>query len=310
MGYPEGVKGYKLYDPVSRKFLRSRDVIFLEKKFHDFDIQTSSNFDDRAEDDIPIMIEETPEDGNENQDEIANQRVAENAEGNQQANDQPVGATFEETFMNEVHNVGERRMRRPPNRFDEECYLANDITADINEPINMDEAFSGEHSTEWKQATDSEYNSLIENETWELVSLPEGKNIVGSKWVFKVKRDENGCVTRSTTEAEYVALSHATQEIVWLRRLLNNIGEKQDQPSIMNEDNQGAIELSKNPRFHNRTKHIDVAYHFVREKVGDKSINVNYCSTDKMLADVMTKSLPRQTFQKFRDMLNVKEILV
>jgi hypothetical protein len=196
MGYPEGVKGYKLYDPVSRKFLRSRDVIFLEKKFHDFDIQTSSNFDDRAEDDIPIMIEETPVDGNENQDEIANQRVAENAEGNQQANDQPVGATFEETFMNEVHNVGERRMRRPPNRFDEECYLANDITADINEPINMDEAFSGEHSTEWKQATDSEYNSLIENETWELVSLPEGKNVVGRKWVFKVKRDENGCVQR------------------------------------------------------------------------------------------------------------------
>ena len=77
----------------------------------------------------------------------------------------------------------------------------------------------------------------------------------------------------------------------------------------MNEDNQGAIELSKNPRFHNRTKHIDVAYHFIREKVNDKSIDVKYCSTDQMLADVMTKSLPRQTFQKFRDMLNVKEIL-
>ncbi|CAB3992364.1 Hypothetical predicted protein [Paramuricea clavata] len=135
------------------------------------------------------------------------------------------------------------------------------------------------------------------------------QNINGSTVSWCSKRQP--CVTRSTTEAEYVALSHATQEIVWLRRLLNDIGEKQDQPSIMNEDNQGAIELvSNNPRFHNRTKHIDVAYHFVREKVGDKSINVNYCSTDKMLADVMRKSLPRQTFQKFRDMLNVKEILV
>ncbi|CAB4030416.1 Retrovirus-related Pol poly from transposon TNT 1-94 [Paramuricea clavata] len=126
MGYPEGVKGYKLYDPVSRKFLGSRDVIFLEKKFHDFDVQTSSNFDDRTDDDILIMIEETPVDANQNQDEIANHRVAENAEGNQQANDQRVGATFEETFMNKVRNVGERRMRRPPKRFDEECYLAND----------------------------------------------------------------------------------------------------------------------------------------------------------------------------------------
>ena len=116
------------------------------------------------------------------------------------------------------------------------------------------------------------------------------------------------CVTRSSTEVEYVALSHATQELMWLRRLLNDIGEKQDQPSIMNEDNQGVIELSKNPRFHKHTKHIDVAYHFVQEKVNDKSINVKYCSTDQMLADIMTKSLPRQTFQKFRNMLNVKEI--
>ena len=91
------------------------------------------------------------------------------------------------------------------------------------------------------------------------------------------------CITRSSTEAEYVALSHATQEIVWLRRLLNDIGEKQDQPSNINEDNQGAIKLAKNPRFHKRTKHIDVAYHFVREKVNDKSINVKYCSTDKFV---------------------------
>ena len=55
-------------------------------------------------------------------------------------------------------------------------------------------------------------------------------------------------MTRSSTEAEYVALSLATQEVVWLRRLLNDIGETQDQPSIMNEDNQGAIELSKIPQ--------------------------------------------------------------
>ena len=142
------------------------------------------------------MIEEIPADGNQDQDEIANQRVAHDDEENHQADDQRVGATFEERFMEEVRNVGERRIRRPPNRFDEECYLANDITADINEPVNIDEAFSGEHSTEWKQATDSEFNSLIENETWELVPLPKDKNIVGSKWVFKVKRDENGCIQR------------------------------------------------------------------------------------------------------------------
>ena len=640
VGYPEGVKGFKLYDPVTHKFIRSRDVIFLEKSFHDFDVNNSSNSDDRANDDFPIVIGKIPLNGSQDQDEPNDQRVANNVDGNQQDGVQQVGETFEETFMNEVRNIGERRARRPPNRFDDECYLANDITADINEPINIDEAFSGEHSKEWKQATDSEFKSLIENDTWELVPMPEGKNIVGNKWVFKVKRDENGdvqrykarlvaqgysqtegvdynevyspvvrnttirsllalsnaknwevhqmdvrtaflqgnleeevymrqpdgyvneeypdyvcklkksiyglkqsarcwntaidtflkssgykqmksdsclymksirdrkngvikfvillihvddillfandtsmlneekkligskfkiddmgevkyilgmlikrnrergkmtisqpkylegilkrfgmeqckpvstplepgkhfqelpddenptnineyqkligcltyvatatrpdlasavgilskymsrpsdehwkgakrvlryikgtinyglvfdgrstrcsligyldadwandvdtrrstsgyvfqingstvswsskrqsCVTRSSTEAEYVALSHATQEVVWLRRLLNDIGEKQDQPSVMNEDNQGAIELSKNPRFHNRTKHIDVAYHFTREKVNDKSIDVKYCSTDQMLAvyqDKLFKSL-------------------
>ena len=88
------------------------------------------------------------------------------------------------------------------------------------------------------------------------------------------------CATRSSTEGEYVALSHATQEVVWLRRLLNDIGEKHDQPSVMNGDNQGAIELSMNPRFHNRTKHIDVAYHSIREKVNDKSINEKYVRSD------------------------------
>ena len=115
-------------------------------------------------------------------------------------------------------------------------------------------------------------------------------------------------VSRSTTEAEYIALSLASQEIVWLRRLLSNIGTQQDEPSIVFEDNQGAIELTKNPKFHNRTKHVDIAFHFVREQVNRDVMSVVYCSTDNMLADIMTKALPRKTFENFRDMLGVKKI--
>ena len=74
-------------------------------------------------------------------------------------------------------------------------------------------------------------------------------------------------VARSSTEAEYVALSAAAQESIWLRRLLKDVGYESKTPTTIYEDNNGAIDLSKNPKFHNRTKHIDVAYHFARERV-------------------------------------------
>ena len=71
------------------------------------------------------------------------------------------------------------------------------------------------------------------------------------------------------------------------------------------EDNNGAINLTKNPKHHERTKHIDIAYHFTRERVVSKELSVVYCHTSDMLADTMTKGLPRIQFQKFRDMLGV-----
>ena len=76
-------------------------------------------------------------------------------------------------------------------------------------------------------------------------------------WISKKQKT----VARSTTEVEYVALSYATQEAIWLRRLLQELNEIQDDASIIYEDNRGAIELRKNPKFHDHTKHIDVAYH-------------------------------------------------
>ena len=117
-----------------------------------------------------------------------------------------------------------------------------------------------------------------------------------------------GCVARSTTEAEYIALSTASQEAVWLRRLLESVLKKQDKPTTLCENNQGAIELTKNPKFHNRTKHINVSYHYAREQVDNKIISLKYCRTENMLADVMTKGLTKAQFEKFRDMLGLIKI--
>ena len=107
VGYPEGVKGFKLYDPVTHKFTGSRDVMSLEKNFHDFNVPDSSNSDDCARDDFPIKIGKIPANENLDHDGPANRRVADDAEGNQQGGDQQVGETLKETFMNEVRNIGD-----------------------------------------------------------------------------------------------------------------------------------------------------------------------------------------------------------
>ena len=88
-------------------------------------------------------------------------------------------------------------------------------------------------------------------------------------------------VAKSTTEAEYVSLALAAQEAIWLRSLLSDLGQKVTSPTNIFEDNQGAIQLAKNPKFHNRTKHIDVTYHFIRERVNSDEISVTYCSTNE-----------------------------
>ena len=94
------------------------------------------------------------------------------------------------------------------------------------------------------------------------------------------------------------------QEAIWLRRLLSELGFQQTEPTKIYEDNRGAIELAKNPKFHNRTKHIDIAYHFTREKVLSGEIIIEYSRSNEMLADCMTKPLPKPMFTSFLEKLN------
>ena len=105
-------------------------------------------------------------------------------------------------------------------------------------------------------------------------------------------------VALSTTEAEYMAASHCTREAIWLRQLLEDVGCKDVEGTLIWCDNQGAIALAKNPVHHARTKHIEVQHHFVREKVDNATITLEYCPTEDMLADVMTKALARDRHER------------
>ena len=115
-------------------------------------------------------------------------------------------------------------------------------------------------------------------------------------------------VALSTTETEYVALSTATQEAIWLRRLLADIGEPPEGPTEIYEDNQGAISMPKNPVGHARTKHIDIRYHFVRERVQDGAIALKYIGTEEMIVNILTKPLPKHRFEKLVAKLGMKTV--
>ena len=116
-------------------------------------------------------------------------------------------------------------------------------------------------------------------------------------------------VALSSTEAEYVAASLACQEAVWLRVLLEDISFVQNKPTMIKEDNQGAIALSKNPKYHPRTKHIDIKHHFIRDKVAKKAVVLDYCPTEEMLSDLLTKPLGKTLFQRFRELMGVRSNL-
>ena len=207
--------------------------------------------------------------------------------------EEPVRRTYEDAFMEEVRNLGPVRQRRMPSRFqDYDCLF---VDSKVDDPGTVHEALNGKHSDQWKEAMKSEYSSLIKNDTWELVPPPEGKNIVGSRWVLIIKGYEDGpidrfkarlvaqgysevrgtdyyylltclivlvpfgtnrghlitgmyttsgyifhfgngtiswfsrkqpTVSKSSTEAKYVALSSATQEATWLSRLMKDLGKR------------------------------------------------------------------------------------
>ena len=116
---------------------------------------------------------------------------------------------------------------------------------------------------------------------------------------------KQSCVALSTAEAEYVALSKATQEAVWLRQFLSGIHPDSAQPMTINEDNQAAISISNDFICSKKTKHIDIKFHFVRDQINKNVIKLKYCCTDSMIADILTKGLTPDKFLRFRKMLGV-----
>ncbi len=117
-------------------------------------------------------------------------------------------------------------------------------------------------------------------------------------WKSKKQRT----VALSSCEAEYIALAVTIQEALYLAQLLAKIIQIAT-PVQIYEDNQGTIALSKDPVNRKRSKHIDVRYHFTRSTINTAKVNVYYCPTTEMIADIMTKSATRSKLQKFKNFI-------
>jgi hypothetical protein len=103
------------------------------------------------------------------------------------------------------------------------------------------------------------------------------------------------CVAQSTTEAEYISLALAAAEVNWVRQLLSFLNNEQSTPTPIFEDNNAALQLASNPVVQQRTRTINVKYHYLRQLVGQKVVDILAVRTGAQRADILTKALPRAT---------------
>ena len=132
------------------------------------------------------------------------------------------------------------------------------------------------------------------------------------------KSRQQPIVALSTTEVEYVGYTEAAKEAIWLRRLLAEIDMREplnetneteskwgQNPVTIQVDNQGGMDLAANPKHHDRTKHIDIRHHFIREAVEKGYVRLARVPSAEQTADILTKPLARPLFEEHRRKMGV-----
>lgn len=123
-------------------------------------------------------------------------------------------------------------------------------------------------------------------------------------WMTKAQ----STIALSSTEAEYIACTETGRQLIHLRRLLHELGCPQQGPTTIFTDNQSAKALSTNSNFHARTKHFDIRHHWIRELVSSQQATLEWCPTEDMIADMLTKALPRVKHQHLCQLIGLLPI--
>jgi len=144
---------------------------------------------------------------------------------------------------------------------------------------------------------DASYASNSDRKSQHGLCYKLGKN----NSIFYFNSKKQSIVSLSSTEAEYISATEATRDILFFRSFLNILGFDQTQPTVLYQDNKSTIKLTENKNFHERTKHIDIRYHFIRDEIIKKNIILEYLPTSQMLADVLSKEVCKSTLDKIRN---------
>ncbi|KAI5409079.1 hypothetical protein KIW84_054770 [Lathyrus oleraceus] len=130
--------------------------------------------------------------------------------------------------------------------------------------------------------------------------------------VFSWNSKKQEIVAQSLVEVEYIFVAATTNQIIWLRKILSDVGHFQNKTNVIWVDNKYAIAIAKNPFQHGRTKQIKVKYHVIRKDEKSKEISLEHCNSENQIPDIMTKALSKKKFNELRSILgefekNIKE---
>lgn len=135
-------------------------------------------------------------------------------------------------------------------------------------------------------------------------STSGGAVFLGDRLVTWTSKKQN-CISQSMAKVKYVAPFLNCSTIVCIKQMIKDFGIQIDYPIVIHYDNTITINMSKNPMMHAKTKHIEIKYHFLREKVVEKEVMLDYVTAKDQLANIFTKPFPKDTFEYLREKLEL-----